>query len=115
MFLRTTGGLPILDVRGSHNYNRLLRLIYIHEVFSLQPMTSLQRFDVFPLTGECSEGIDAFRNVLGHASDACARCTGLALGAVSHFSTRCRKSTAPPSSPRQGGTSLNVRGASYSI
>ena len=93
-----------------------LRLIYIHEVFSLQPMILLQPSDVFTLTGGCSEGIDAFRNVLGHASDAGARCTGLALVAVSHLFTRCGKSTAPPSSPRQGGgTSLNVRGARYSM
>ena len=66
-------------------------------------MILLQPSDVFTLTGGCSEGIDAFGNVLGHASDAGARCTGLALGAVSHLFTRCGKSTAPPSSPRQGG------------
>ena len=79
-------------------------------------MILLQPSDVFTLTGGCSEDIDAFGNVLGHASDAGARCTGLALGAVSHFFTRCGKSTAPPSSPRQGGgTSLNVRGSSYSM
>ena len=79
-------------------------------------MFLLEPSDVFTLTGGCSEGIDTFRNVLGHASDAGARGTGLVLCAVSHLFTRCGKSTAPPSSPKQGGgTSLNVRGASYSM
>ena len=32
------------------------------EVFSLQPMIPPKRFDIFfPLTGGCSEGLDAFR------------------------------------------------------
>ena len=31
------------------------------EVLSLQPMIPPKRFDIFPLTGGCSEGLDAFR------------------------------------------------------
>ena len=30
------------------------------EVLSLQPMILPKRFDIFPLTGGCSEGLDAF-------------------------------------------------------
>ena len=30
------------------------------EVLSLQPIIPPKRFDIFPLTGECSEGLDAF-------------------------------------------------------
>ena len=31
------------------------------EVWSLQPMIPPKCFDIFPLTGGCSEGLDAFR------------------------------------------------------
>ena len=31
------------------------------EVVSMQPMIPHKRFDTFPLTGGCSEGLDAFR------------------------------------------------------
>ena len=31
------------------------------EVLYLQPMIPPKRFDIFPLTGGCSEGLDAFR------------------------------------------------------
>ena len=31
------------------------------EVFSLQPMILRKRFDIFPLSGGCSEGVDGFR------------------------------------------------------
>ena len=33
---------------------------YHEEVLSLQPMIPPKRFDIFPLTGGCSEGLDAF-------------------------------------------------------
>ena len=32
-----------------------------NEVLYLQPMIPSKRFDTPPLTGECSEGLDAFR------------------------------------------------------
>ena len=34
---------------------------YHEEVLSLQPMIPPKRFDIFPLPGGCSEGLDAFR------------------------------------------------------
>ena len=54
--------LPDIILLTQCYYHRGFQPFKCHEeVLSLQPMIPPKRFDVFPLTGGCSEGLGAFR------------------------------------------------------
>ena len=57
-----SGLLPDIILSTQYYYHRRIRLNAIKRFcLSLQPMIPPKRFDTFPLTGGCSEGLGAFR------------------------------------------------------
>ena len=65
------GFSPCVILLTQSYYHRGTRLNDMKRFLSLQPMIPPKRFDIFPLTGGCSEGLDAFRFSLKYDKKPC--------------------------------------------